>query len=83
MRSQSRFTAESTILSTNVDTATVRRALAGESGVDWTPDYRDVPVLSAFQQFQLDDVRWAVMAEIDRRRQEIIVKRLSRQEKHA
>lgn len=66
MRSQSRFAVESTILSTNVDTATVRRALVGESGVDWTSDYRDVPVLSAFQQFQLDDVRWAVMAEIDR-----------------
>ena len=66
MRSNSRFSSESTILRTSVDSPTVRRALGGESGVDFTADYRGVEVLSAFSSTEVGETRWAVMAEIDR-----------------
>ena len=66
MRSDSRFQEESTILRVKVDTESVRRALSGESGTLFTPDYRGVPVLSAFSNLALDGFHWAVMAEIDR-----------------
>jgi methyl-accepting chemotaxis protein len=65
MRSNSRFSETPTVLSTEVDTETVRLALAGQSGVAFTPDYRGVPVLSAYDYIDLGDFRWAVMAEID------------------
>ena len=67
MRSNSRFNSDSTILSILVDTRTVRKALRGEQGVEFTPDYRGVDVLSAFTSLPVGDTRWAVMAEIDRR----------------
>jgi methyl-accepting chemotaxis protein len=65
MRSDSRFSDESTILKTEVDTATVKRALAGEAGFDIVPDYRGIPVLSAHLSMEFHGVRWALMAEID------------------
>lgn len=30
------------------------------------PDYRGVPVLSAYNQLDVDESRWAIMAEMDR-----------------
>ena len=65
MRSNSRFSEDSTILQTTVDTVTVGKALDGEEGVQFTPDYRGVNVLSAYTALDLDTTRWAVMAEID------------------
>lgn len=65
MRSDSRFSEESTILRTRVDSETVRLALAGESGVRITEDYRGVRVLSAYTFTEVDHIRWAVLAEID------------------
>ena len=65
MRSDSRFSEASTTLDVTVASATVKRALAGETGVDVTDDYRGIPVVSAFGRFTLDDFEWAVMAEID------------------
>ena len=65
MRSDSRFSQESTILKTKVATATVQKALQGGSGVETTDDYRGVPVLSAFTPIDFMGKRWAVMAEID------------------
>ena len=64
MRSDSRFSEESTILKTKVDTATVRMALDGKSGVETVPDYRGVPVVSAFDSFTFEGAVFAVMAEI-------------------
>lgn len=65
MRSDSRFGEESTTLKVTVDTATVRAALNGETGSMVVPDYRGVPVLSAYMPLDYFGVRWAVMAEID------------------
>jgi len=66
MRSDSRFSEESTILKTTVDTETARLALAGESGVRITDDFRGVSVLSAYGPLELDGVTaWAVLAEVD------------------
>lgn len=65
MRSNSRFSEMPTILRTPVDTATVKRALKGEAGVQFTIDYRGIPVLSAYAPLQLIDLQWAIMSEID------------------
>ncbi len=65
MRSDSRFSEESTTLKTRVDTPTVARALAGETGLEIVPDYRGVPVVSAYGPLEFEGVSWAVMAEID------------------
>lgn len=65
MRSDSRFSTESTVLRTRVDTPTVAKALAGEQGIDTVADYRGIEVLSAYDFIEFDGVRWAVMAEID------------------
>jgi methyl-accepting chemotaxis protein len=65
MRSESRFSEESAVLKTRVESDTVTRALRGEYGVDFTTDYRGVRVLSAFSSINLGETSWAVMAEID------------------
>jgi hypothetical protein len=65
MRSDSRFSEDSTILRTRVDTESVRRALSGETGTLFAADYRGENVLSAYTATQIGEFRWAVMAEID------------------
>jgi hypothetical protein len=65
MRSDSRFSEDSTILRTRVDTEPVRRALGGETGTLFAADYRGENVLSAYTATQIGEFRWAVMAEID------------------
>ncbi|NBC34862.1 MAG: HAMP domain-containing protein [Alphaproteobacteria bacterium] len=66
MRSDSRFSEASTILSRRVDTEPVQRALAGETGVMIAPDYRGIEVLSAYAPLSFMGVDWAILAEIDR-----------------
>lgn len=66
MRSDSRFTAESTILRLPVKTEPVRRAFAGEIGLLETVDYRNVQVLSAFAPLRIDHADWAIIVELDR-----------------
>jgi methyl-accepting chemotaxis protein len=65
MRSDSRFSSGSTILSSTVDSETVRAALDGRTGVGEIVDYRGIPVLSVFRNFDFQGVRWAVIGEID------------------
>lgn len=65
MRSQSRFTSQSTILKQKVDTLAVREGLKGRTGAKRITDYRGVPVLSVWSPFDLDGKRWVLIAEID------------------
>ena len=65
MRSNSRFSEESTIMKKKVDTTQVQRALRGEEGVTIDLDYRGQSVLSAYSSATIDETTWAVLAEID------------------
>ncbi|RED53838.1 methyl-accepting chemotaxis protein [Aestuariispira insulae] len=67
MRSASRFSEESTILKTRVDTDSVSRALSGETGVHVAADYRGEMVFSAFTSLEFMGANWAILAEIDER----------------
>ncbi|PKR56979.1 methyl-accepting chemotaxis protein [Thalassospira lohafexi] len=65
MRSDSRFSNESTILKTQIDTESARRSVAGESGVIEIDDYRGIPVVSAFALLEFMGVKWGVISEVD------------------
>jgi PAS domain S-box-containing protein len=64
MRSDSRFSKESTILKTKVNTVTVHEALSGKTGVEVTNDYRGIWVLSAYRHLHFKGTDWAIMSEI-------------------
>ena len=49
-----------------VETEGTRAALEGETGTRVFPDYRGVPVFSAFRPLDLPDLSWVIMSEIDR-----------------
>lgn len=66
MRSDSRFSDESTIFKQKIDPDTANKALNGNSGIETTPDYRGVPVLSAYAPLPLQDVQWVILSEIDK-----------------
>jgi len=65
MRSDSRFSKESTILKTKVEGNSVKAALNGEDGVDTLLDYRGISVVSAYTPFNFLGSKWAIIAEID------------------
>ena len=65
MRSDSRFFSESSILKTTVTSPSVAKALSGETGIEIVEDYRGIPVYSAYQPFEFEGTRWAVLAEQD------------------
>jgi len=48
-----------------VNTVGARAALAGESGFQIFPDYRGVPVFSAYAPLDVPGLHWAIMSEID------------------
>lgn len=48
-----------------VRTSAVEQALLGREGLAIINDYRGVPVLSSYGPFDLDSLRWAVVAEMD------------------
>ena len=49
----------------HLDTSSVQKALKGESGYQIAPDYRGVPVASAYTQVNILGLKWALLAEID------------------
>jgi len=56
---------ESTINLLKIDTKGTRAAISGKTNVEIFPDYRNVPVLSAYAPLGIEDVNWGIMAEID------------------
>ncbi|MCX6267706.1 MAG: sensor histidine kinase [Bacteroidetes bacterium] len=64
MRSNSRFQPNS-ILRTAVRTQPVIKAMSGSSGTMTTTDYRNIPVLSAYDTISVSGLTWAILAEID------------------
>jgi len=66
MRSDSRFSTQSTILKRKVETESVKLAARGESGVlGRTADYRGVDVISAYQPFEIMGMKGAILTKID------------------
>jgi len=65
MRSDSRFSKESTILKNKVESQTVKEALQGETGVHEIQDYRNIDVLSAYTPIEFLNTKWAIIAEVD------------------
>jgi len=48
-----------------VDSLGSKAALTGITGFDIFPDYRNVPVLSAYAPIEINGLHWAIMSEID------------------
>jgi methyl-accepting chemotaxis protein len=65
MRSDSRFSTESTIFKQKVESVTANRALNGQEGAELTLDYRGESVLSAYKPLDIQDVKWVILAEVD------------------
>lgn len=65
MRSDSRFSDESTILKTKIEGETLQLGLKGETGIEHITDYRGVKVISAFAPIDFMSTRWVVLAEQD------------------
>ncbi|WP_417796397.1 bacteriohemerythrin [Terasakiella pusilla] len=64
MRSDSRFSKESTILKRKIETDAVKKALAGEKGVMVAVDYQGVEVLSNYTPITFHGTTWAAVTEI-------------------
>jgi hypothetical protein len=65
MLTDSRFVEDCTTLRQKVDTWAVRAALEEGIGTRTIQDYRDVPVLSAFECFDILGTSWMILCEID------------------
>ncbi len=65
MRSDSRFSKESTILKTKVNGETTTAALAGKTGLAVVNDYRGIPVMSAYAPVKFQGTTFGLLAEID------------------
>ncbi len=48
-----------------VNSSGSKAALAGTTGFDIFPDYRNVPVLSAYAPIKFEGLNWAIISEID------------------
>ncbi|MFP4090277.1 MAG: GAF domain-containing protein [Cyclobacteriaceae bacterium] len=65
MRSDSRFSEESTVLELEVKTAATEAALTGQTGTRIIEDYRGKHVLSSFAPLAIAGLHYAIIAEID------------------
>jgi signal transduction histidine kinase len=64
MRSSSRFI-RNAILRIPVRSLTAIEALKGGNGAGITPDYRGIPVFSAYEPLDIPGLKWNLLAEID------------------
>ncbi|WP_104029499.1 methyl-accepting chemotaxis protein [Vibrio jasicida] len=65
-----------TVENNGVDSDAVKRALAGESGVETIIDYNGNPVVSAYSPIDMYGHRWALLSEIDVAEAEQAIKEL-------
>ncbi|NIA71145.1 HAMP domain-containing protein [Pelagibius litoralis] len=65
MRSNSRFSEESTILVQRIENDAVAKALSGESGIITVEDYRGHEAEIAYGAFDFMGTRWALIAEAE------------------
>ncbi len=80
MLTDSRFIEDSTALKLRVDTAAVNEALKVNSGNRIIEDYRQVKVFSSYEKFNLFDVEWIIIAEIDE--SEVITEYFKKYKRH-
>jgi len=73
MLTQSRLMAGNTILSQQVETEAVARAIVSGRGNGIILDYRSVRVFSSFEKFQFAGASWVIIAEVDE--EEVITQR--------
>src|SRR3989304_3836179 len=66
MRSDSRFSEKKTILVNKIDTEAVKDALTNKSDCKIIKDYRGADVLSAYAPLDIKDLKWSIIAEIDK-----------------
>ncbi|MCP4254489.1 MAG: response regulator [Candidatus Scalindua sp.] len=67
MRSNSRFSKDSTTLKGKIEVEAPRRALAGNTGSMWLLDYRNVPVFNAYAPLNIQGLNWAIVSKMDER----------------
>jgi signal transduction histidine kinase/CheY-like chemotaxis protein/methyl-accepting chemotaxis protein len=65
LRSDSRFSDESTLFKQKFDNEVTRAAAAGETGVKTAVDYRGKLTLNAYTPLQMSGVQWLLNAKID------------------
>lgn len=65
MRSNSRFSEETTILEREINTTAVAEAFANKTDVKIIDNYNGVPVLSTYKTLNIPGINWAIVAEID------------------
>ena len=51
----------------NVDTEAAREALAGKTGQGIITDYNGNPVLSSYAPLRIEQINWAILAEVDKK----------------
>lgn len=56
---------ETSILEQKVLTEGAKEALSGKQGTQIINDYRNIPVLSSYAPLHIDELDWAILAEID------------------
>ncbi len=64
-RTDSRFSAKSTVLTQKVETKATQKAFAGNSGTEVITDYRGNEVLSSYERLNVKGLNWVVITEID------------------
>ncbi len=65
MRSNSRFSEESTLLTQRIDTDAAKAAISGQEGLEVIDDYRGVSVVSSYSPLKMKGLDWVILAERD------------------